>query len=297
LHEVEVDYYKQFSSVSSSEDIERKRIFLEATTLITNIRYKVIDDEIIHDNLPLLKLSPHPTLFTPNQTAILYLHGGMYCLGSPRTHQEFCSLILRRTRCRVFLPQYRLAPEHASPAAVEDVISAYEYLRSVEGYTPERIIVMGDCAGGGLAAGLILSLKQRQLPLPAAVVMLSPVVDLSEVVDEQWKNKRTRDIVCPSEDYILARAYCGASDPRDPIVSPTFGDLSLFPPTLIQVGGFESLKESILNFAQKLKDQNVDVSCEEYDTEVRVFHTVDGSRHQDQAVKSICTFIKSHVAQ
>jgi acetyl esterase/lipase len=133
---------------------------------------------------------------------------------------------------------------------VEDALSAYEYLMTVAGYDANHIVVAGDCAGGGLAAGklqdcreevindtiaLILSLKERQQPLPAALVMLSPLVDLSELVDEVWKSKKTKDLVTPYEDHLCAKTYCGANDPRNPMLSPIYGDLTGFPPTLIQV--------------------------------------------------------------
>jgi acetyl esterase/lipase len=195
----------------------------------------------------------HPVGYT-YRGIVLYLHGGGYVGGSPWTHRGFTSKLAMRAHVGVFVPEYRLAPQHPYPAALDDALTAYRTMLD-RGVPPERIILAGDSAGGGLAAALALAIRDRSLPAPAGVVLLSPEVDLSLSGDSIDENSAT-DIL---PRVIPVDGYVGAADPRDPLVSPRFAELEGLPPTLVQVGGREVLRDGQLAFAERAAEAGVEV--------------------------------------
>jgi acetyl esterase/lipase len=188
--------------------------------------------------------------------AILYLHGGAYCIGSPATHRAATARLARATGLPVFVADYRLAPEHPFPAAVDDAVSAY---RSLQAMGP--VIIAGDSAGGGIALAVALAGRPLQLDPPAALILFSPWVDLttSMLSDE-----------AATHEAVLSRAWLGAcarhylagGDPTVPLASPVYGDLHGLPPTLIQVGSDELLYGDAVRIHDALTDAGVAVRCE-----------------------------------
>lgn len=197
-----------------------------------------------------------------SDAVILYLHGGAYHMGSCSSHRSMASYIADAAKIPLLLADYRLAPESPYPAALNDADTVYRWLLTQPEINPKRIFVMGDSAGGGLALALTLRIKSDSaLPLPAGIAVLSPWADLS-MSGESVKTRLTRDPFFAHHLHHAERcvnAYSGVTALTDPGVSPLFGDLSRFPPLLIQVGSEEILYSDAERFAQKAASAGADV--------------------------------------
>lgn len=183
---------------------------------------------------------------------LFYLHGGAYLCGSARTHRRMVSFIARASGMRAVLPEYRLAPEHPFPAALEDSLAVY---RSLVGQSDGRMIaIAGDSAGGGLAMATLLSLRDAGDALPAAAALLSPWLDLTGS-GESMRTNAHRDPWFDADDMPATVAkYCSADEERNPLVSPIFGDHSGLPPVLVQVGDLEILLSDATRLADSISD-------------------------------------------
>jgi len=171
---------------------------------------------------------------------LLYLHGGAYLLGSARTHRRMVSFIAKAAGMRALLPDYRLAPEHPFPAALEDAIAVFSSLLAAE-IPPQNIAIGGDSAGGGLAMATLMSARDAAEPMPAAACLLSPWLDLA-CEGETVESRGGLDPWFRAADMPeIVRRYCDPKDIRNPLVSPVYGDAFGMPPTLIQVGDHEIL--------------------------------------------------------
>ena len=191
---------------------------------------------------------------------LLYLHGGAYVVCSPATHRPLTAAFARRG-FRVVAPQYRLAPEHRFPAALEDAVSVYRGLLAGGG-DPARIGVAGDSAGGGLALALLVRLRDLGLPLPAAAALFSPWTDLA-LTGGTLRSNAARDILFhPVHAARVARHYLGDADPTDPLVSPLYADPSGLPPLLIHVGDSEILLDDSRRVATRAAAAGVEVVFE-----------------------------------
>ena len=180
---------------------------------------------------------------------LMFFHGGGYCSGSIVSHRRMVSEAGRAAGVRTLAVGYRLAPEHPFPAAFDDAVTAWHFLRH-QGIAPEHVVVAGDSAGGGLSLALSMALRERNEPLPACLWLVSPWTDLTM----SGSTLLTKDAVDPliHRGYLgeLADAYLhGATDRKDPRVSPLFGDLSQLPPMLIQVGSDETLLDDAVRLA------------------------------------------------
>jgi len=193
---------------------------------------------------------------------LMYFHGGGYCSGSIVSHRRMVTEAGRATRMRTLAVDYRLAPEHPYPAAHEDAMTAWRFLRR-QGVVAENIVIGGDSAGGNLTIALINRLREAGTRLPACAWLVSPWTDLTMSGD----TLKTKDAVDPliHDGYLreLADAYVPAGvDRRDGAVSPLFSDLRGFPPTLIQVGSAETLLADATRLAAALGEADVDVTLE-----------------------------------
>src|SRR6202040_1285480 len=156
--------------------------------------------------------------------AVLYLHGGGYVIGSINTHRALAARISTAAKARVLVIDYRLAPEHPFPAAVEDSVAAYRWMLA-QGLKPSRISVAGDSAGGGLTVAALVAIRDAQLGTPGAGVCLSPWVDV-EGVGEAMKSKASVDPMVQRDGLAeMAKAYLGGKDPRTPLAAPLYADL------------------------------------------------------------------------
>jgi acetyl esterase/lipase len=222
---------------------------------------------------------------------ILYLHGGGYCVGSPATHRAVTGHLAKRCAARVFVPDYRLAPEHRFPAAVDDAVAAYRGLLA-EGILPSDIAIAGDSAGGGLAVAAALRLRELGQPLPRALVLFSPWVDLTL--------EHTPESV-PGEVMLglpwvrwCARAYVGRAEARHGLVSPLHAELAGLPATLVQAGTDEILHGDSLRLRDRLQAAGVPVGYEEYPRRWHVFQANAGVlADADRALDGVARFIDS----
>jgi len=222
---------------------------------------------------------------------VLYLHGGGYVTGSPRTHRGLTARIARSARVCVVVPDYRLAPEHPHPAAVDDALAAYKGLLD-QGIPANKIIVAGDSAGGGLSMALALRLKAAPLPQPAGIVLLSPFVDLH--LNSGSMSSPTQKEWLLSKDFMYAAAkdYGGGQDPMLPTLSPLFADLTGLPPIFIQVGTDEVLLDDSTRLAQAATKQRVPVTLQIWPKMWHVWQLHGGQMPEaDQAIKGICEFV------
>jgi len=241
---------------------------------------------------------PAEWITTPGVVAervICYLHGGGYVLGSINTHREMVSRLSRAASARVLIIDYRLAPENPFPAAVDDSTAAYRWLLSV-GVDPARLVIAGDSAGGGLTVATLVALRDAGESLPRAGICLSPWVDL-ECVGECMVTKAERDPVLTRDiSLMLAKAYLGDTDPRTPLASPLYADLTGLPPLLIQVGTAEVLFDDATRLADRARAAGVDVILEPWDDMIHVWHVFAAILPEgQQAIDRIGEFIRQHV--
>jgi len=200
--------------------------------------------------------SPEAGATTP---VLLYLHGGGFIGCSPETHRSLVGSLVRRIRGEAWVPQYRLAPEHPFPAALDDALAAYRFLVEGQGIAPSRLIVAGDSAGGGLALSLVHLLKRRGLMLPAGVVTFSPWADLAATGASLDQNSDRCSMFAGETIRRAARFYLGSTDAFDPLVSPLYGDFSGFPPLLVHAGTDEVLRDDAMRVAQRAQAAGVTV--------------------------------------
>lgn len=195
------------------------------------------------------------------RSIILYLHGGAYIMGTPRTHRAITTMLARESGYRVMVPDYRLAPEHPCPAAVEDALAAYTSLLA-SGYAPERIAIAGESAGGGLALAMLGLAEAKGFPMPACVVAFSPWADLTMTGDSYTTNA-TKDVMLPRERAVETVAfYLGGMDPTDPRASPTHMTLRAPPPVFLSAGTTEMLHDDTIRMADALRAMGGDVTLE-----------------------------------
>ena len=220
---------------------------------------------------------------------IVYLHGGAYCVGSPATHRAIAGHLALRGRARVFTVDYRLAPEHPFPAAVDDAVAAYTALVA-GGQDPAHLVLAGDSAGGGLCVATALKLRELGLPQPSALVLFSPWVDLAD---------QRRGEVPPGEAMLTpawlaecAGFYLAGRDARDPQASPVFADLGGLPRTLIQVGTDELVLPDAARLHARLEAWGVPSTLRIYPRRWHVFQMHAGIlRDADLALDAAAAFI------
>lgn len=181
---------------------------------------------------------------------LLYLHGGGYMACSPAGYRPITGAFAQYGLA-VFAPDYRLAPEHPFPAAVEDALAVYQALLTT--YTPEQIIVAGDSAGGGLALGMVLAAREAGIPLPAGLILFSPWTDLAGTGASITRNAQRESLLVAERLPEVAALYLQGADAKTPTASPLYGDLANLPPMFIQVSDQEILLDDALRVAEKIK--------------------------------------------
>ena len=226
---------------------------------------------------------------------LLYLHGGGYVFGGPDSHRDLAWRLAKESGVRVLVVDYRLAPEHPFPAALDDATRSYRWLLE-QGIAPENISVAGDSAGGGLAAALVLNLTNLGVKLPKAVVMISPWADLAMTGDSMKTNADKDAMLSPEAISRFANFYLGDSNPKAPLASPVFADLSGFPPALILVGSTEVLLSDAETIAQKINDSGGLATLEIWPKMPHVFPLFAGIIPEGKAaVSQISEFLRSHM--
>ena len=198
-----------------------------------------------------------------SQRAVLYLHGGGYFFCSPRTHRPITIGLATHARSRVHVPDYRLAPEHPFPAAIEDALASYRTLLA-QGVSPSQIVVAGDSAGGGLALALLVALRDAADPLPAGAILYSPWTDLAATGQSLIDNDESDVMFRGAWMAYGATIYLGDSGmPVDhPLVSPLYADFAGLPPLHCYVSTSEVLRDDTLRMAERARAAGVSVSVE-----------------------------------
>jgi monoterpene epsilon-lactone hydrolase len=195
---------------------------------------------------------------------MLYVHGGAHIACSPLTHRPITSAFAKQD-WQVFAPDYRLAPEHRFPSGLDDVIAAYRGLLAM-GIDAKRLVVAGDSAGGNLSLALCLSLRAMNAPLPSAVVLFSPVTDLAWTGDSIRSNTNNCAMFAHQILPIGSELYLGEHNPRDPLVSPLYADLTGLPPMIIHAGEHEILRDDSLRLAERARQAGVSVEIKLWPT-------------------------------
>ncbi|MEU3461990.1 alpha/beta hydrolase [Streptomyces sp. NPDC006733] len=226
---------------------------------------------------------------------LLYLHGGGYILGSPDTHAGLVGELARRAKLHTTSVEYRLAPEHPFPAAVDDGLAAYRDLLAA-GTDPQDLVLAGDSAGGGLSIATLLAAREAGLPQPAALVVFSPWVDLT-LAGESVRSKESADPIFAAADLrAAADLYVATGDRAHPLVSPLFADLTGLPPLLVQVGANEVLLDDAIRLAGRAGADGVEVTLEVGPGLPHVYHHHYGHLDEaDAALDRAAHFLTTHL--
>lgn len=227
---------------------------------------------------------------------VVYLHGGGFTMGSLVSHHELMAAIGMRSGCSILGLAYRLAPEHRFPDSLTDVCTAYRWLLD-QGHAPSKIAFAGDSAGGGLVLSGLVALKNLAAPLPAAAVLMSPLVDLT-ASGESYGDPAIDDPVHRREQVlVMARGYAGGTATDDPRLSPLFADLAGLPPLLVQVGAREVLLSEAISLVDRALAQGVEARGQVWPGMIHVFQQFPDLVEAVAALDSVGAFIRSHMNQ
>jgi monoterpene epsilon-lactone hydrolase len=227
----------------------------------------------------------------PNQV-LLYLHGGGFVLGVTHLHLQMVAHLAKKMHLRALMVDYRLGPEYPYPAALEDCVAAYRWLLK-QGIAAQEVVLAGDSAGGNLALTSLIKLRDSGLPLPAAVACLSPVTDLS---NQNTPPQDFKDPLIPSRvGEFYKNSYVARHDPRDPLISPIYGDLHGLPPLLVHAGEDEQLRQDAQRITNLAKSAGVEARLEIYPRMWHVWQIYLDLPQAIQALDDIAGFFRAHL--
>ena len=226
---------------------------------------------------------------------LVFLHGEGFELGSISSDGELAARLGRASGMRVLFPEYRLAPEHPFPAAIDDVVAVWRWLRTSRGLSAGSIAVAGDSAGGGLAVSLLVALRDAGEALPAAAVLMSPTVDLTSSGASMTERAGQDPISTPAMLRKFAAEYLAGADPRTPLASPLFASLAGLPPLLIQVGTADVLLSDSERLAAAAARAGVDVTLEVGEGLPHVYPITPGTPEAAAAVAQTGKFLRGRV--
>lgn len=227
---------------------------------------------------------------------IFYLHGGGYVIGSPATHRTLAYNLSKAAQARVLLVDYRLAPEHPFPAAVDDAVTAWQWLLE-QGADVKRTAIAGDSAGGGLTVATLVALRDRGLALPVCAVPISPWVDLEGLGETMTTLHDADPMVKQPGLGRMATFYLDGANPRDPLAAPLYADLKGLPPLLIQVGTRETLLDDARRLQRKALADGVTSTLEEAGGMIHVWHLFAPMLSEGrEAIERAGRFIRTHAA-
>ncbi len=226
---------------------------------------------------------------------LLFLHGGGYQFGSLRSDGELAARLGRASGMRVLFAEYRLAPEHPFPAAIDDVLAVWRWLRTEQCMSAQHLAVVGDSAGGGLTVALLVATRDAGDELPAAAVLMSPTVDLTSSGASMTERVDQDPISTPALLRQLASDYLAGADPTTPLASPLFASLSGLPPVLIQVGTADLLLSDAERLAKAAGEAGVDARLEIGEGLPHVYQLMLGTPEAAEATERIGTFLREHV--
>ena len=223
---------------------------------------------------------------------LLCLHGGGCVTGSRFSHRKLFAHIAKAVGCRALIVDYARAPEQQHPAQVNECVKVYEWLLA-QGIKPAHIASVGDSAGGNLCTTVVLGAKARGLALPAAVLPLSPWYDMEATAPSFETNAKVERLISKEMSLNMAQMFLGSASPRDPLANPLFADFSGYPPTYIQVGGYEVIVDDALRVAARAKAAGVDVQCEVFPEMQHVFQFMAGRAPEaDDAIRKLAAWVR-----
>jgi epsilon-lactone hydrolase len=226
--------------------------------------------------------------------SVLYLHGGGYTIGSIRTHRHLAAAVAVEADARVLLVEYRLAPEHPHPAAIDDALAAWCWMVAEVG-GPGRCAIVGDSAGGGLAVATMVRARAEGLPLPACAVTMSGWFDLT-LTAPTMDTRADADPMCQRAGLArMAAAYLDGGDPEAPLASPLFADLRELPPLFVQVGDAEVLLDDSRALVTAARNVGVEASLEVWDGMIHVFQGFAAMFPEGrEALRRVGAFVREH---
>lgn len=229
-------------------------------------------------------------------SVILYLHGGGYVSGNLTLSRFFIAQFIQRIRIPFLLVDYGIAPENPFPQGLNDATTVYDWLVSTKRIEPNRIVFFGESAGGGLVLSTLLNIRDRNQELPAAAVCLSPWTDLAATGESMITNEAIDPILSLEEIVFLAKQYVGSSDPKNPLISPLYAELHDLPSLFIQVGTSEMILDDSLRFAEKAKEEGVDVTLDVWKDMPHVFTIFfQFAPESRKGIDRVCDFILQHL--
>jgi acetyl esterase/lipase len=236
------------------------------------------------------------TEYTQDDAIIMYIHGGGFISGTSRTHRAHVSKFVKQSGIPAIVFDYRLAPEHPFPAALEDCVSAYRWLLDVKGYRPEQIVIAGESAGGTLTLSTLLKAKQENLQQPAGAVAISPATDLRCLADSFERNA-SKDIAPYNSWKIWTGFFFADHDLEDPFLSPLFGDFKQIAPLYLCIGTHEIYYDDTQNLHNRVQECGGMSDLHIYDKMVHAFPILAPAFPEaTAALKDICAFINKQLA-
>jgi acetyl esterase/lipase len=226
---------------------------------------------------------------------IIFYHGGCFFFGSGRTHRVVASNLARASGSTVLIPDYRLAPRHRAPAAHDDAFAVYRWALD-QGYEPSKLALSGDSAGGNLALATAVRARDAGLPLPAALALMSPWLDLAG--DGVSQREVTDDpILSPELLETSRRLYLGDGDRKSPTATPFYADFTGLPPTLAQVGSWERLRDDSVTLIARMKAAGVAANLKIFDGMCHIWQLYAPMLEEGmQSIEEAAAFIKAHQA-
>jgi acetyl esterase/lipase len=253
---------------SPEPTFEMRRSGMDAFGDMSPLPAGVTKQDVDIDGVPAERLTPADTV---KGRALLYLHGGGYCIGSPKSHRAMAARFADQSKSTTLVPHYRLAPEAPFPAAVDDALKAYRSLLD-EGFQPHHIAVAGDSAGGGLTLAMTLAARDAGLPLPGCLFLISPWADLGHHGPSYAAMEWVDPMITVAGIKQYALHYGAGADLNHPYISPARADLTGFPPMLIHVGQAEVLLSDSITLAQTAGMAGVQVRLEVWPEMIHVWH-------------------------
>jgi monoterpene epsilon-lactone hydrolase len=279
-------------SLSREKTLKERRREIDRTGKLAGRFVKVDVEPVLAGGVSAEWVCPPGSL---EERAIFYLHGGAYTIGSLESHRGLAGRIARASGICALTLDYRLAPEHPYPAAVEDATAAYRWLLET-GVPSENIVIAGDSAGGGLTVATTLSLRDAGDPTPAAAVLLSPWTDLAGTGDSITRLAAVDPMLSWERLQPSVDDYAGANNPQLPLVSPLYADLHGLPPLLIHVGSYEILLDDSTRLEANAREAGVEVTLREWPGMWHVWHSWAGLVPEgQQAIDEIGAFICERV--
>jgi epsilon-lactone hydrolase len=223
---------------------------------------------------------------------LLCLHGGGCVTGSRFSHRKLYAHIAKAVGCRALIPDYARAPEHQHPSQVDECLKIYRWLLD-QGIEAGHVATVGDSAGGNLCTTVVLAARARGLPLPAAVMPLSPWYDMEATAPSFETNAKVERLISREMSLNMSGMFLGSASPRDPLANPLHADFKGFPPLYIQVGGYEAIMDDSTRLADKAKAAGVEVRCEVFPEMQHVFQFMAGKAPEaDAAIAKLAAWVK-----